>query len=198
MLSRERTVPMRVLLASVVLLVCAADAAGQQVGTQRIYNPTADARAQIANALKLAKEDGIRVLVIFGTNDHAASASFDEARRAREVSQFFATEYKLVNVDVGRLDKNLDLAKAYGVALSDAALPMLAVLDGDGKVLARTSAAVFRSATEPAVFDRARIADFLTTHQAPAPADAEPTLQNALRQAKAEGKSLFVWFSAPW
>lgn len=189
---------MRVILASVVLLVFAANAAGQQVSTQRIYNPTADGRAQIANALKLAKEDGIRVLVSFGANDHEGSAAFDDARRAREVSRFFSTEYKLVHVDVGRLDKNLDLAKTYGITLSDAALPMLAVLDGDGKVLARTSASVFRSAGEPAVFDRARIAAFLTTHQAPAPPDAEPTLQKALQQAKAEGKSLFVWFSAPW
>src|SRR5918994_1036981 len=68
-----------------------------------LYNPTADARAQIATALKSAKDDGIRVLVNWGANDDELSKAFAIARRSRELSTFFATEYKVVNVDVGNL-----------------------------------------------------------------------------------------------
>ena len=163
-----------------------------------LYNPTADAKAQIAAALKSAKDDGIRVLVNWGSNEDAASAAFATARRTRELGPLWSIEYKLVHVDVGRLDKNLDVAKTYGVTLSAEALPMLAVLDADGNVLARTPASAFRSDADPAAYDPAKIAAFFTKHQAPPAPDAEPVLAAAVKQAKAEGKALFVWFSAPW
>jgi Thioredoxin-like len=163
-----------------------------------LYNPTADAKAQIDAALKSAKEDGIRVLVNWGANDDAASKAFATARRSRELSTFFADEYKAVNVDVGRLDRNLDIAKKYGVTLAAGELPALAVLDADGNVLARASGSAFRSGDDPSAFDPAKIAAFFTKHQAPPAPDAEPLLEAALKRAKGEGKTLFVWFSAPW
>jgi hypothetical protein len=162
------------------------------------YNPTADVKAQIAAALKSAKDDGIRVLVNFGSNDDESSKAFAVARGSRGLSTFFGSEYKVVNVDVGQANKNLDVAQAYGVTMSATTLPALAVLDADGKVLARTSGTAFRSDADPAVHDPAKLAAFLTKHQAPPAPDAEPVLQAALKQAKADGKSLIVWFSAPW
>jgi hypothetical protein len=104
----------------------------------------------------------------------------------------------VVSVDVGRLDKNLDVAKEYGVTVRGGDLPALAVLDTDGKVLARTPGTAFRSDADPAAHDPAKIAAFLKTHQAPSPPDAQPVFDAALQQTKREGKSLFVWFSAPW
>lgn len=163
-----------------------------------LYSPTADAKAQIAAALKSAKEDGIRVLVNWGANDDEPSKAFAAARRNSDLSRFFADEYKAVNVDVGRVDRNLDIAQKYGVTLAAGDLPALAVLDADGNVLARASSAAFRSDGDPSAFDPAKIAAFLTKHQAPPAPDAEPLLEAALKQAKGEGKSLFVWFSAPW
>jgi hypothetical protein len=163
-----------------------------------LYNPAADASAQIAAALKSAKEDGIRVLLNWGANEDDQSKAFATARRHRDLSRFFADEYKSVNVDVGRLDKNLDIAKTYGVTVAAGELPALAVLDADGNVLARTSARAFRSEADPAAFDPAKIAAFLTKHQAPPAPDAEPLLEAALKRANAEGKAVFVWFSAPW
>jgi thioredoxin 1 len=163
-----------------------------------LYNPTADAKAQIATALKSAKEDGIRVLVNWGANDDEPSKAFAAARRNRELSLFFADEYKVVNVDVGKLDKNLDVAQSYGVTLKAGSLPALAVLDADGNVLARTTGGAFLAEADPASYDVAKLAAFLTKHQAPPAPDAEPVFAAALKQAKADGKSLFVWFSAPW
>ena len=162
------------------------------------YDPTADAQAQITAAIKSASTDGIRVLVNWGANDDTASAAFDAARRSRELRPFFSDEYRIVNVNIGHLDKNLDVAKAYGVALTAGALPALTVLDAEGKVLAQTSGAAFRSEADPTIVEVAKVAAFLEKHQAPLPPDAEPLLNAALNQAKADGKSVFVWFSAPW
>ena len=163
-----------------------------------VYNPMADPNAQIAAALKSAKEDGIRVLLNFGANDDEPSKAFAAARRNRELSPFFGDEYKVVSVDIGQRDKNLDVAQAYGVTVKAGELPALAVLDADGKVLARTSGTAFRSEADPAAHDPSKIAAFLKTHQAPPPPDAQPVFDAALQQATREGKSLFVWFSAPW
>ena len=163
-----------------------------------LYNPTADAKAQIAAALKIAKEDGIRVLINWGANDDESSKRFAAARRSGDLATLFSVEYKVVNVDIGHLDKNLDIAKSYGMTLTTDSLPALAVLDAEGNVLARTSGAAFRSDADPAAYDATKLAAFLTKHQAPPAPDAEPLLDAALKQAKTEGKSVFVWFSAPW
>jgi hypothetical protein len=190
-------------IASLVLVVLSGQQAPpppvvQKAAPPPIYNPTADPKALVATALAYAKEDGIRVLLNFGSNDDESSKAFAAARRSRDLSQFFADEYRTVNVYVGALDKNLDVAQAYGVSLKAGELPALAVLDADGKVLAREAGPAFRSDTDPAAHDAAKIAAFLTAHKAPPPPDADPVFDAALQRAKREDKTLFVWFSAPW
>ena len=102
-----------------------------------------------------------------------------------------------MNVNVGHLDKNVDLAKSYGVTLKADGLPALTVLDAAGKVLANTDAVALRLDADPAGIDPVKLAAFLKSHQAPAP-DAVAPFEAALKQAKREGKTVFVWFSAPW
>ena len=81
--------------------------------------------------------------------------------------------------------------------LSADALPALTILDATGKVIANTTAASFRPEGDSAGIDATKVAAFLKQHQAPAP-DAVAPFEAALKQAKAEGKTVFVWFSAPW
>jgi hypothetical protein len=165
----------------------------------KLYNETANAREAIDAAVKAADTDDIRVLINWGANDDPRCAAYATAQRAREVNatfSFFSDEYKTVNVDVGHLDKNLDLAKAYGVKLEADALPALTVLDQKGKVVANISSREL-AAAEGATFDSKKIAAFLTQYKAPAP-DAVAPFEAAVKQAKREGKTLFVWFSAPW
>jgi len=166
-----------------------------------LYNEKADAKAAIEAAVRAAATDGIHVLINWGANDDAGSKKFAEARKAPEVIQatpsFFSDEYKLVNVDVGRLDKNLDLARTYGVKLSAGALPALTILDATGKVIANTTAAALRPEGDSDGIAAPKLAAFLKQHQAPAP-DAVAPFEAALKQAKTEGKTVFVWFSAPW
>jgi hypothetical protein len=68
----------------------------------------------------------------------------------------------VVNVDVGNLDRNLDIAEKYGVTLKVGALPALAVLDAGGKILARTIGGTFLAEADPAAYDVAKLAEFFT------------------------------------
>ncbi|MGA2260253.1 MAG: hypothetical protein ABSH28_02320 [Acidobacteriota bacterium] len=166
-----------------------------------LYDEKADAKAAIEAAVHAAATDDIRVLINWGANDDAGSKKFADARKAPEIARstpsFFSDEYKVVNVNVGHLDQNMDLAKTYGVKLAADALPALTVLDVTGKVVANTAAAALRPDGDPAGIDAPKVAAFLKQHQAPAPDSIAP-FEAALKQAKKDGKTVFVWFSAPW
>jgi hypothetical protein len=166
---------------------------------RKLFNETADPKAQIAAAVVGAAEDGIRVLVVWGSNDDERSANWPKVQRAQDVSgpRFFSDEYKLVYVDVGRADRNTDVADAYGVKLSASSLPAFTVLDAAGKAIGRASAAEF-AGTDPATLDPRKVAAFLSVNQAPPPPDPERILNSALSQAKKDGKYVFLWFTAPW
>jgi hypothetical protein len=177
-----------------------------QRAPSKLYNETADARAQIDAALKAAAENDIRVLVNWGANDDEACTKFQQdmsgrgsANPAYEIIRTkLSNEYRYVRVDVGHLDKNQDLAAAYGVQLSAGALPHLTVLDRQGKVLAQQPSRELAAAPGgPTVYDPDKIAAFLKQHQV-APVAADPLLAAALAEAKRDGKYVFLWFSAPW
>jgi hypothetical protein len=184
------------ILAAVVTVAAVPAAALAQVVTPP---GPGDAKARLARALELADTDDIRVLIKWvstgsdATKKFAAVTALPEVRKTR----FDSDEYHIVSIDVGKLDQNLDLARQYGVELKDASLPMLTVLDEHGKVIAQASAPDFISREKPGEFDPAKVAAFFALHQAPAP-DALAPFEKALRQAKTEGKLVFVWFSAPW
>ena len=166
-----------------------------------VYNETADAKAAIDAAIHAAATDDVRVLINWGANDNEGSKRYAQARALPEIVKstpsFFSDEYKGVNVDVGHLDRNVSLAASYGVKLSAASLPALTVLDAAGKVVVNIDAAALRPDNDPAAIDAVKLAAFLKSHQAPAP-DATAQFEAALKQAKRDGKTVFVWFSAPW
>jgi hypothetical protein len=166
---------------------------------RKLFNETADAKAQIAAAVTAAAEDAVRVLVVWGSNDDERSANFTRVQRAPEVSgpRFFSDEYKVVYVDVGRADRNLDVAAAYDTKPAAASLPAFTVLDAGGKVVGRSTAADFAGA-DPVTLDAKKFAAFLAAGQAPPPPDPGPMLTAALGQAKKDGKYVFLWFTAPW
>jgi hypothetical protein len=173
----------------------------QRPAQRPLYDEKADAKAAIEAAVHAAATDGIRVLINWGAIDDPGSKKFADAKSAPEIAQatpsFFSDEYKVVNVNVGHLDKNLDLARTYGAKLSADGLPALTVLDETGKVIANTTAAALRPEDDSAGIDAPKVASFLKQHQAPAP-DAVAQFEAALKQAKTDGKTVFVWFSAPW
>jgi hypothetical protein len=163
------------------------------------FDEMADAKAAIKTAVDKAALDDIRVLVTWGANDNNASKRSLESRKDPAITEpaFFGDEYKAVNVNIGHLDKNIDLAKSYGAQLKAEALPALTVLDAAGTVVANTNASTLRPEKDPAGIDPAKLAAFLKSHQAPAP-NATAIFETALNQAKNEDKMVFAWFSAPW
>jgi hypothetical protein len=163
------------------------------------FDEKADAKAAIHAAVEKAAVDGIRVLITWGANNENGSSQFVAAKRLPAVLQsaLFMDEYRNVNVNVGHLDKNVDLAKSYGATLKANALPALTLLDSAGRVLANTNAGEFRPDADPAGIDPVRVVAFLTRYKAPPP-DAVAPFEAALKQAKKEDKNVFVWFSAPW
>ena len=172
--------------------------------TRKLYNETADAKALIADALKAAADDNIRVLINWGANDDDACARFQQSLRSmpmteaqQQVSLKLSNEYRQVYVDVGHLDKNQDLAQMYRASLTAGSLPHFTILDKAGKVLEQKAARDFAADTDPAKFDPAKVLTVLVKFQSPSPASG-PLFAAALKQAKAENKEVFLWFSAPW
>jgi len=101
-----------------------------------LYPPPAEARAEIAAALRAAVRDHKRVILIFGGNwcydCHVLNTAFHSPRIAPLVN----ANYHVVHVNIGDGDKNLDLADKYGVPLRQAVrVPSLAVLDSHGRVI---------------------------------------------------------------
>jgi thioredoxin 1 len=108
--------------------------AAQAKAAPDIYPPPEEAAANIATALQTAGATQRRVILDFGGNwcpdCHALDTYFHDATNA----PLLEAGYVLVYVNIGRVDKNLDLAERYGVPLKKG-VPALAVLDADGKVL---------------------------------------------------------------
>jgi hypothetical protein len=166
---------------------------------RKLYNETADARTQIADAIKAAADDGIRVLINWGANDDENCTKFQQAMSAGMPPQKMSDEYKVVMVDVAHLDRNQDVAATFKTSLEAGALPHLTILDKSGKIIAQQSSRAFGGGgSMPTPFDPKKIAEFLTEHQAAAAPAAEPIFRAAIEKGKREGKTIFVWFSAPW
>ena len=164
--------------------------------TQRppIYDEQADAAADVAAALARAKQENKRVLIQWGANwcgwCHLLHATFTTDK---DVKQKLLYEYEVVLVDVGKGDKNQDLAARYGADLKEG-LPFLTVLDGAGKALANQETG---SLEQGKAHDPKKVLDFLSKHQAEYP-EATKLLSDAKAAAAKDGKRLFLHFGAPW
>jgi protein disulfide-isomerase len=99
-----------------------------------MYNETADAKAEIKQALAQATGAGVPVLVIFGANWCGDCKALDMAIKQGASAPLIAKEFKVVKVDVGRFDRNVDVAQSYGVPLKKG-IPAVVVLSPKNQVL---------------------------------------------------------------
>jgi thioredoxin 1 len=110
-----------------------------------LYEKDADARAEIRGALTKAARTHKRVILDFGGNwcydCHVLEAAFHQA----DVAPLVGGNFIVVHVDIGKMDKNLDLAQKYQVPL-DKGVPALAVLAPDGTLLYSQQHGEFESA----------------------------------------------------
>jgi len=103
------------------------------------YNESADARAEIKQALSQATKAGVPVLVIFGANWCGDCKVLDMALKEGASAQFVAREFKVVKVDVGKFDRNVGIAESYGVPLKNG-IPAVVILSPANQVLYVTRA----------------------------------------------------------
>lgn len=110
-----------------------------------LYPANADAKRDIRAAIAKAAKEKKHVIVEFGALWCLDCHILDNAFKTPGTKELLDANYVVVHVDVGRYDKNLDLAKLYKVPL-DKGIPAMAVLDSKGKVLVSNQAGEFQAA----------------------------------------------------
>jgi protein disulfide-isomerase len=103
------------------------------------YDETADAKMQIETAFVQASKAKLPVLIVFGANWCGDCKVLDLAFKEGVSAALIAKNYKVVKVNVGRFDRNTDIAALYGVPLNSG-IPAVAVLSSQGKVIYATRA----------------------------------------------------------
>ncbi|MGC2322893.1 MAG: thioredoxin family protein [Terriglobales bacterium] len=99
-----------------------------------LYNPQADAKREIKEALEHAGREHKNVILVFGGNWCFDCHVLDLAFHHPEIEPELKAHFVVVHVDIGEYDKNLDVAEQYQVPLKKG-VPALAVLASDGKLL---------------------------------------------------------------
>ena len=111
--------------------------AGAQSGFQvnpHLYSETANPTADIAAAERAARPRHKRILLEFGGNWCGDCQVLDYYYRQQPNAALLAKYYVIVRVDIGHIDRNLDVAAKYGVPIAHG-VPALGVLDEHGKVV---------------------------------------------------------------
>ena len=100
------------------------------------YDEHADARTEIARMLECAKAENRPLLLMFGANWCPWCRKLDRLLTTdRRLARLADDAVLRLNIDVGQYDRNMDLARGYGLeALDDTGIPMLVVLRPDGTV----------------------------------------------------------------
>ena len=106
----------------------------QPLESKAIYSASANAGKEIAEAVHAASASHKRVLLVFGGNWCFDCHVLDEAFHAPEIAPTLDKSFVVVHVDIGEMNRNLEVAKKYDVPL-DRGVPAIAVLDSDGRLL---------------------------------------------------------------
>lgn len=124
---------MRFLTASLLLATSLTALAGPPA----IYDEAADGKAAIRTTLADAEKAKLPVLVVFGANWCGDCRMLDATFKTGPSAPLIAKSFKVVKVDVGRFDRNVDIAEGYRVPLKKG-IPAVAVLSPQGKLLYAT------------------------------------------------------------
>jgi protein disulfide-isomerase len=109
------------------------------------YDPKRNPNADIAAALAKSKADGHPVLLDFGANWCPDCVVLEKTFRTDTVQPVIGG-FHVVSIDVGRFNRNLDVARRYHLRLRTSGIPALVVLSGTGKVRTTTNDGSFANA----------------------------------------------------
>jgi thioredoxin 1 len=102
-----------------------------------LYPPEANAQEEIQSALAAAAAENKRVILVFGANWCGDCFALDYAFHQPRIAPLLNANFKVVHINVGKFDTNLDLTTKYNVPL-DKGIPSVAVVDGKSKLLIAT------------------------------------------------------------
>jgi len=102
------------------------------------YDENANAQHDLQLALQQAHASNKDVLLVFGANWCPDCRVLDFALHGKDAAAL-GERFVIVKVDVGNFDKNIDLAKHYGVPLRKG-IPAAALVSGEDKLLYVTRA----------------------------------------------------------
>jgi len=122
-----------------------------------IYSATADAHADIAQALHTAAKTHKHVILDFGGNWCGDCQVLDIYFHQQPNLPLLEDNFVLVHVDVGHMDKNTDVAEKYDIPLKRG-VPALAVLDEHGHLLYSQKTGEFEAMRK---MDPASVTEFL-------------------------------------
>lgn len=125
-----------ILFAFMILAVTGISATGQEAkDPKKIYNPEANARKDIANAVKKAKAEGKHVMVQIGGNWCGWCILFHGyIQEEPEIKKMIEDNFVFVLMNYSPENKNLDLLKYYRNP-GRFGFPVFLILDGKGKLL---------------------------------------------------------------
>jgi hypothetical protein len=119
--------------------------AAQEPREPRPFDEAADAMADVDAALAAARLSGKRVLLVLGGNwchdSRGLAAKFEDPG----LKALIGRAYELRWIDVGRRERNLDVAKRFGVATL-VGTPTILILSADGELLNADSVHDWRNA----------------------------------------------------
>jgi thioredoxin 1 len=96
-----------------------------------LYAADTDAKQEIAEAIAAAGKENKRVLLVFGGNWCLDCHVLDNAFHNPHIAPVLNQNFKVVHVDIGEGNKNLDLVKKYNIPL-EKGVPSVAVLNQRG------------------------------------------------------------------
>jgi len=121
------------------------------------YNEQADAKADIAAALALARKDHKNVFLDFGGNWCGDCIVLARLLDDPSVKPFYEANFHEVRIDVGRFNKNTDLSDQYGGVIGQG-VPAIVILAPDGHVVDTTKDGSYENARH---FTAAQVLDSL-------------------------------------
>ena len=101
------------------------------------YDESADPKADIRAALEASRASKKPVLVVFGANWCGDCKMLDAAMKTGKSAPLIESEFRVVKVDVGKFDRNVDVADRYGVPLKKG-IPAVVILSPEGRALYAT------------------------------------------------------------
>ncbi|MDB6062542.1 MAG: thioredoxin family protein [Verrucomicrobiaceae bacterium] len=78
------------------------------------FDENANAKADIQQTLLNAQTAKLPVLIIFGANWCPDCRALDASIKTEKNAELIAKTFRIVKVDIGNFDRNLDIAAAYG------------------------------------------------------------------------------------